>query len=281
MERVSGQTYDAYVQEHILGPLQLNHTRTVLPEDQYGSSLAIGYSALDRQGERPPVNLFQARGIKAAAGFSSNVLDLGKFASWQFRLRDTTRAEILKPATLKLMQQVHFMDPNWKTSWGLGFRVYKGPNGSTWVGHGGSCPGYRSALELDLKNKRAYAVMINAGGTNPNHYLNAIPGILNKVKTGKKTDSKVNFEDYTGLYDARPWGSEEYLGSWEGQLLMLSLPSRTPADNLTLFKHIEGDTFRRVLDDGELGEAVAFERDAQGRVYRYSQHVNYTYRMKK
>ncbi|MEZ2416233.1 serine hydrolase domain-containing protein [Muriicola sp. E247] len=280
VEQVSGQTYDDYVQEHILTPLQMGNTRTELPENLYGSSLAIGYSALDREGERPKVNFFQAKGIKAAAGFSSNVLDLGKFASWQFRLRDTTTAEILKPATLKLMQQVHFMDPNWRSSWGLGFVVYKGASGSTWVGHGGSCPGYRSTLQLDLKNKRAYAVMINAGGTNPNRYSSGIYGILNKVKSGKKADTDIKFEDYTGYYDARPWGSEEYIGSWEGQLMMINLPSRTPADNITLYKHIEGDTFRRVRDDGELGETVVFERNAEGKVYRYTQHGNYVYKMK-
>ncbi|QBA64607.1 serine hydrolase domain-containing protein [Muriicola soli] len=276
---VSGQSYDDFVQEHILTPLQMGNTRTTLPENLYGSSLAYGYSAINRQGERPQVNFFQAKGIKAAAGFSSNVLDLGKFASWQFRLRDTTTAEILKPATLKLMQQVHFMDPNWRNSWGLGFVVYKGAGGSTWVGHGGSCPGYRSTLQLDLKNKRAYAVMINAGGTSPNRYSNGIYGILNKVKSGKKADSDIKFEDYTGYYDARPWGSEEYIGSWEGKLMMINLPTRTPADNITLYKHIEGDTFRRIRDDDELGETVVFERNAEGKVYRYSQHGNYVYKM--
>ncbi|NER10791.1 CubicO group peptidase, beta-lactamase class C family [Muriicola jejuensis] len=280
VEQVSGQSYSSYVQEHILTPLQLDHTRTNLPKDLYGNKLAIGYSALNRKGDRPPVNFFQANGIQAAAGYSSNVLDLGKFASWQFRLRDTTAAEILKPATLKLMQQVHFMDPNWKNSWGLGFVVYKGANGTTWVGHGGSCPGYRSTLQLDLKNKRAYAVNINAGGTNPNKYSSGIYAILNKVKSGKSANSDIPFEDYSGHYDARPWGSEEYIGSWEGQLLMVNLPSGDPADDISLFKHVDGDTFRRVRDDGELGETVVFERNAEGKVYRYKQHGNYTYKKK-
>ena len=121
---------------------------------------------------------------------------------------------------------------------------------------------------------------INAGGTNPNRYVRGLYGILNKVKTGKKEQGEIPFQDYTGLYDARPWGSEEYIGSWEGQLLMINLPTDTPADDITLFKHVEGDTFRRVLDDGELGETVVFERDAKCKVYRYMQHGNYTYKMK-
>ncbi len=281
VEEVSGMTYEAYVQQYILSPLALADTRSEMPKTLYGKQLAIGYNALNRRGERPPVQFFQANGITPAAGFTSNVVDLGKFASWQFRLRDTTVTEILAPATLRLMHQVHFTDPGWKTTRGLGFGVYKGPNGTTWVGHGGSCPGYRSTLQLDLKNKRAYSVMINAGGTNPNRYSNGIYGILNKVKKGKNETENIQLQDYVGHYDARPWGSEEYIGVWEGQLVMLSLPARDPAEGMTLYKHIDGDTFKRLRDDGELGESVVFQRDAQGNVISYSQHDNFTRRISK
>lgn len=281
VEQVSGMSYEAYVQQHILDPLVLGNTRAEMPKAMYGKDLAIGYSALNRQGERPAVNYFQANGITPAAGFTSNVLDLGKFASWQFRLRDSTINEILAPATLKLMQQVHFSDPGWKTTWGLGFVVYKGPNGTTWVGHGGSCPGYRSTLQLDLKNKRAYSVMINAGGTNPNRYSSGLYAILNKVKTGKKDSVSVNLQEYVGYYNALPWGSEEYIGAWEGQLVMMYLPTREPVEAMTLFKHIEGDTFKRVRDDGELGETVVFQRDSRGKVISYTQHNNTSERISK
>ena len=278
---VSGMPYEAYIQQHILTPLALADTQADMPKALYGNKLAIGYSAVNRKGERPRVNYFQAKGITAAAGFSSNVLDLGKFASWQFRLRDTTTTEILAPATIKLMQQVHFTDPGWETTWGLGFVVNKGPNGTTWVGHGGSCPGYRSTLQMDLKNKRAYVVMINAGGTNPGRYSRGLYGILNKVKSGKKADSTVNLQDYVGHYDQRPWGSEEYIGTWEGKLVMLNLPTADPAKGMTFYKHIDGDTFKRIRDDESLGETVVFLRDAQRKVISYSQHNNFTRRMSK
>ena len=41
---------------------------------------------------------------------------------------------------------------------------------------------------------------------------------------------------------------------------------------MTFFKHIDGDTFRRVRDDGELGETLTFERDANNNIIQYSQH---------
>ena len=271
--------YETYVAENILKPLGLTDTRTELPEALYGSELAFGYNALDRSGNRDKLNFFQANGIMPAAGFSSNVTDLGKFASWQLRLRDTTTTEVLKPSTLKLMQQVHFTDPNWKTTWGLGFVVYKGSNGNTWVGHGGSCPGYRTALQIDLKRKLAFSVMINASATNPGKYINGINGIISKVKETEKTDESeqpVDLSEYTGYYNTKPWWSELYIGTWGDKLVTLNLPADDPAEAMTMYKHIAGDTFRKIREDKELGETLTFERDAAGKIIRYKQHGNYS-----
>ncbi|MGB5360818.1 MAG: serine hydrolase domain-containing protein [Eudoraea sp.] len=254
VEQVSGISFTTYVEEQIIKPLQLNDTRTQLPENLYGSQLAIGYSSLNRQGQRQKVKLFQANGIGAAAGFSSNVLDLGKFASWQFRLMDSTITEIIKPSTLKYMQQVHWTDPDWKTTWGLGFSVYKGSDGTKWVSHGGSCPGYRSGIQINPKSKMAYTVMINANGTNPHKYAIAMHAILNKVKDESKKSkvvetSKIDLTDYTGYYSNQPWGSESYISSWEGKLVLLRLPSQSPAKSMVFLKHVQGDRFQKIRKD--------------------------------
>lgn len=279
VEEISGMPYDEYIQENILKPLGLNDTRTELPEDLYGTELAIGYSAKTRIGLREKVNFFQANGITPAAGFSSNVQDLGKFASWQFRLRDSTITEILKPSTLRYMQNVHWTNPDWKTTWGLGFSVYKGADGNTWVGHGGSCPGYRSSLQIDLKNKRAFSVMINANGTNPSKYINGIKGIINKVKPTKKeksSEEKKNLQEYVGYYSNIPWGAEEFISTWNGKLVSLGLPSENPGNAMTFYKHIEGDTFRRIRSNEELGETLVFERDKNGNIIQCKSHGNYS-----
>ncbi len=284
VEEVSGVPYDEYVRQSILEPLSLSNTQTKLPEQLYGTDLAIGYSALTRTGDREKVNLFQAKGIAPAAGFSSNVLDLGKFASWQFRLRDSTITEILKPSTLKYMQNVHWTDPDWNTTWGLGFVVFKGPNGNTWVGHGGSCPGYRSSLQLDLKREMAFSVMINASGTNPGKYIRGINSIISKVtppKNEDETPEKVDLSEYAGYYSPMPWWSEEYITTWNGKLVSIPLPSEKPGEAMTFYKHIEGDTFRRIRDDDELGETMVFERDKKGKIIQYKQHGNYSKRLNK
>lgn len=284
VEQVSGIPFTDYVEQNIIEPLQLQDTRTQLPENLYGSQLAIGYSSLNREGQRKKVKLFQANGITAAAGFSSNVLDLGKFASWQFRLLDSTITEIIKPSTLKYMQQVHWTDPDWKRTWGLGFAVSKGSDGTKWVSHGGSCPGYRSGIQLNPKSKMAYAVMINANGTNPHKYAREMHAILKKVKkptsAGADKSPKKDLSEYTGYYSDQPWGSESYISTWEGKLVILSLPATSPSKSMVFFKHIEGDRFQKIRKDNEPGEMIIFERDTSGKITRYSQHGNYSNKMK-
>ena len=99
VEEVSGETFEDYVKTNILSKLGLEDTRSTMPKSLHGSQLAIGYGPLSREGKRKEFNLFNANGVEAAAGFSSNVVDLGKFAAWQFRLRDSTITEILKPTS--------------------------------------------------------------------------------------------------------------------------------------------------------------------------------------
>lgn len=277
VEEVSGISFEEYVSKNILVPLGLSDTRTELPESLYGKKLAIGYGALTREHKREKINLFQANGIRPAAGFSSNVINLGNFASWQFRLMDSTITEILKPSTLKYMQRVHWTDPDWKTTWGLGFKVYKDSDGNTWIGHGGNCPGYRSALLLNPKNKLAYSVMINANGTNPVKYVYGINKILSKVKVpNEKDSSKVkDLKEYVGYFTDQPWEAEIYIGTWQGKLVTFSLPSNSPWESLTFFKQIDGDTFQRIRDDKELGETLVFERDENGEIIRFKRHGNY------
>jgi len=272
---VSGMPYQKYIEENILKPLRLANTRTKLPESMWRGELATGYTALKRDRTRSMLPLFQAEGIAAAAGFSSTVEDLARFASWQFRLLEKGGEEILKASTLREMQRVHWVDPDWKTTWGLGFSVRE-VDGKTMVGHGGSCPGYRSTLNIDTHKKQAFIVMINAQGVSPGKYATGMRDILKKATDkGEGEKAEVDLEAYAGHYNAQPWWGETAVLPWQGKLAVFGLPSENPAEDLTLLKHIEGDTFRRLRKDETLGEEVVFDRDKTGKVVRMWQHSNY------
>jgi CubicO group peptidase (beta-lactamase class C family) len=276
VEKVSGKKYNDYVNEKIIKPLQLNATHPYLPKDEWGKKMAIGYSAMTREGNREPVALFDARGITAAAGFSSTVEDMSLFASWQFRLLEKGGAEIINSSTLKEMHRVQWMDPDWTTSWGLGFSVSKQGN-VTMVGHGGSCPGYRSTLQMDPKEKMAFSVMINAGGESPEFFAREIRELIAKIPKEKQTlKAGVDLNKYSGYYSSQPWGSEFMIMPWYGDLAIVDLPASNPDEAMTVVRHSEGNKFKRVRSDKTLGEEIIFETDASGKVIRMQRHSNYS-----
>jgi len=285
VEELSGMPYEDYIKQEILGPLDMQDTRTFLPEDQYGTDLAIGYSALDREGNRDKVNFFQARGIMPAAGFTSNVTDMAKFASWQFRLLDSTSAEILKSSTLKQMHNVHWIDPDGENTWGLGFGIVKTPDGEKGVGHSGGCPGYNTLFSTIPAKKRAYAVFTNGLNTNRTGYARGMQSLLEKYKKEAKKDSEQeevpDLDEYEGYYHMLPWQPEVYLASWHGKLVLLGLPNENPAESMVELKYMEKDLFRRIRADEKLGETYEFIRNEDGAIEKFKRHNNYFSRINK
>jgi CubicO group peptidase (beta-lactamase class C family) len=269
VEQVSGMPYAEYVQRHILDPLKLVDTRTHLPVELLGTRLATGFGSIKRDGTRDVVRPFDTRGFAPAAGFTSTVEDLARFASWQFRLLKGGKAEVLRPSTLREMHRVHWTNPDGKITWGLGFGVAR-DGSTTVVSHAGSCPGYRSALALVPKDGLAFIVLSNAM-IDPASYSRPMRQLLAKAKAPKPVSAgkpRPDLEAYAGYYQSQPWGSESVIVPWGDRLAILGLPNRDPAGNLDLFEHIAGDTFRAVRDDETLAEEVVFVRGPEGNVIR-------------
>ncbi|WP_369026323.1 serine hydrolase domain-containing protein [Qipengyuania sp. RANM35] len=274
VEAVSGTPYADYVRANILAPLGLKDTRPNLPKDLYGKQMAVGWGALKPDGTRPEIGPFDTAGITPAAGFTSSVNDLARFASWTFRLAKSGKAEVLRPSTLREMERVHYVSPDWNTSWGLGFAV-RNQNGTTVVGHGGSCPGYRSALRIAPSEEMAVAVAINAMD-NPDAIAGNIAALIQARGAAANYDpvEGVTLEDYAGVYDAQPWTAEFMAIPWAGGLIQIDRDSTEPADRIYRLKPLAKDRFQVVSDKGELRDTVTFERDASGKVVALVQHSN-------
>ena len=271
---VSGRTYTDYVTEKILEPLGLDNTRPYFPNDLHGTQLAIGHSARDRNGDREVVPCFDTKAITPAAGFTSSVRDLASFAAWQFRLLGGGRSEVLSASTLREMHRVHWIDPDWRTSWGLGFTAERSGN-STLVGHGGACPGYLTDLVLDPKNKLAAIVMINACGRSPDAYSRRVLSMLKNALDQAKDPVKgaPDFSDYVGYYDIKPWSGELFIFPWLDQLAATSFPTANPMQEFFKLSPDGADSFRRIRKNEEgLGEAYHFNRNADGQVESLTRH---------
>lgn len=275
----SGTPYDQYVRANILEPLALKSTTTEMPEAERGKRLATGYTALDREGKRVPTPFFQARGIGPAAGFASTAEDLGRFASWQFRLLRKGGTEILKATSLREMQRVHWIDPDFEMMRGLGFNVIR-RDAKVFVGHDGACPGYRTSLLLMPAEQLGIAFLSNGMGVDSVGYAMDIYDIVAPaVRAAMKDPEKAKPADstlrkYAGTYNAEPWNGEAAVVPWEDGLALLFLPTDEPVKDLIRLKKTGENTFRRIRKDETLGEEVVFEMGADGRAIRFTRHSN-------
>ena len=276
---VSGQDYHERVQAEILAPLGMADTYSDIPGAEWGEQMALGYSALQRDGTRERIPLFQAHGIAPAAGFASTVPDLARFASWQFRLLGSDTEEVLRSSTLREMQRVQWMDPDWETTRGLGFGTWKSDD-HVFVGHGGACPGYYSQFLLVPKHKLGVIVLASAMSTPVGFYAEkAADLIVPAIEAATDSPDDIPERDpdldrYVGIYDSS-WGQTAIL-RWEDGLAVLGLGTRNPKKSLFQLEKVDEHTFRRVRkDDESLGEEFFFEVDDEGNVTRFLQHSNW------
>lgn len=276
----SGMPYADYVRENILGPLKLTSTTPEMPEPERSKRLATGYTALDREGRRKPLPFFKANGIAPAAGYASTAGDLGRFAAWQFRLLGRGGSEILKATTLREMQRVHWIEPDFETVFGLGFAIRRNDS-KIFVGHGGSCPGYRTELLLMPEEKVATVFLANAQGVDSWQWARRLydivaPAVRDAVKEpGKGKTPDPELRKYAGTYGGQPWAGEIAVLPWEDGLAMLELPTMEPVKDLVKLKKTGENTFRRIRKDEKLGEEVVFEMGPDGKPIRFTHHSNY------
>ncbi|MGW8282258.1 MAG: serine hydrolase domain-containing protein [Gemmatimonadota bacterium] len=278
---LSGESFADYMLSRILDPIGMSDTWPDIGEYPFPDRLAVGYSALRRDGTRKRLPPFAPEGISPAAGFASTAEDLARFASLQLQVLGQGRNPVLSGNTLREMQRVHWMDPDWKTSRGLGFGVYRS-EGETYVGHSGSCPGYETTIQLYTPNRTAAVVLMNSNGVNPSAMAlemlrivdTAVPGVIGGRESEAQDSAATpnvpaampeEFQRFVGAYDETPWGGESAVVPWKGGLAILWLPTMSPLDDLT---------FRRVRDDGDLGEAYEFMESGSGQVTGLRYHSN-------
>jgi hypothetical protein len=167
-----------------------------------------------------------------------------------------------------------------KTLWGLGFQVWRDGD-KNFVGHGGSCPGYRTQLLIQPEEGIATVFLTNAQGVparrwTQNLYDIVAPAVKEAKKnpTGAKTPD-ASLRRYAGSYDDQPWSGETVVVPWGDGLAMLPLPSTNPMEDLLKLRKTGENTFRVVRkEDDSLGEEVVFEMGPDGRANRFTRHSN-------
>ena len=123
VERISGIPYEEYVQEHVLGPLQMNDTRYVVKEEDLGRFSAAYQRTGEGQLTQMPDSSAHAFNLKkwpltpGGFGLTSTLDDYMTFARMLVNEGTLDGTTILKPETVKLMATNHLPDSVTERSW--------------------------------------------------------------------------------------------------------------------------------------------------------------------
>ena len=269
VEAASGEPYAEYIARHILAPLGMTSTRVIPPTDM--PSLAIGYGRRMPGKPRRVEPFFNGAYMIPASNLASTVEDLAKYASLQFRTGPAGGAQILKGSTLAEMQRIHWLQPDWKSGWGLGWGISRRDD-LTRVGHGGSVPGHRTQISFAPAEKFAVIALTNSEDGRQSLYVNQAYAIVRPaIAKAVAAEATVPTADpawnkYVGVYT---WEDEEiHVAVLDGRLTMFDPAEDNPWESRVTLEPVSGNVFKQKGGDA-VGETVTFILDASGKVVRY------------
>lgn len=276
----SDMSYEKYITENILKPLDMASSSVFLTEKDK-EKLTVPYSHRFPDGSRRIMPFTDSKGIAPAANITSNIEDMSKYISLQFRKGRKGGKQILDSYTLEDMQRVQWLNPNWTSGYGLGFRVWK-QGDFTVVGHGGWVAGNRSQISFIPKEKIGVVVLTNADDVSPAFFAKKILELMIPVIKGAVTPQNPvekadpSWNKFVGIYTDPSWFDTEVL-IYNNQLVMNSYsipPEDTPDSEIKVLTPVGVNTFRMSGPNGN-GELVVFEIDSNDKVIRIKVGENY------
>ncbi|CAN5903943.1 hypothetical protein BH11GEM1_BH11GEM1_27750 [soil metagenome] len=267
IEQVSGERWADYVARNIFQPLDM----TASSVDRNVAGLTVPYARRMPDGTREVLPFVDARGMAAATGITSNVTDMAKFVSAQFRAGPRGGRQIVSAGSLREMHRVRSVEENWTSGTGLGFDISRIKD-RTYVGHGGGYPGNTTQTLIQLDDKVGVIVLTNTNDSNPFDIARQLMATVGEAvaKAFPVKPATVAWDPswarYAGLYRGRGGDSQIVLLN---QRLVLVTPNATNVDNPIALEPLGGGRFRFVAPTGGgvVGEVVRFV-EASGRPMR-------------
>jgi CubicO group peptidase (beta-lactamase class C family) len=174
VQRVSGEPYDQYIEQHIFVPLDMTHSTTRQPlPGQFAADVSKCY--LRGSGPAQP---FEIVGPGPAGALSSSAQDMAHFMIAHLQDGEYRGQRILQPATAQLMHNSPLNDVPPLNSMELGF-FQTSVNGRDIIGHLGDTECFHTALHLFMKENVGLYVSFNSAGNLGDHLLALRSAVLN------------------------------------------------------------------------------------------------------
>jgi CubicO group peptidase (beta-lactamase class C family) len=262
VEKVSGERWADYVERHIFKPLNMNDSTV----DRNVPGLAVPYGRRMPDGTREVLPFVDARGMASATGVTSDVADMAKFISAQFRRGPRGGAQIVSSGSWREMLRVRSVEENWSYGTGLGFDM-KRVKDKTYIGHAGGYPGNTTQTLIQLDDKVGVIVLTNTNDSNPSDIAQQLMATVGEA-AAKAAASKpapvawdAAWERFAGLYRGR-FGDQQVV--LLNQKLIIITPNAPNLDNSVTLEPLGGGRFRFAAPTGgaAVGEVVRFVEES-------------------
>ena len=265
VEKVSGERWSVYVERNIFKPLGMDASSV----DRDISGLAVPYGRRMPDGTREVLPFVDSRGMAAATGLTSNVEDMAKFISAQFRRGPRGGAQIVSSGSWREMLRVRSVEENWTAGSGLGFDV-KRVKDRTYIGHGGGYPGNTTQTLIQLDDKVGVIVLTNTNDSNPSDIAQQLMASVGQAtaKAANSASAKPAtiewdpaWERFAGLYRGRNGDQQVVLLN---KKLVIINPNGPNLDDPVTLEPLGGGRFRFVAPTGGgvVGEVVRFVEES-------------------
>jgi CubicO group peptidase (beta-lactamase class C family) len=160
VQRVSGEPFEQYVQNHIFKPLKMTHSSFYQPiQKELAGFVSEGYRG---DTTKKPVG-FEMLNPVGAGGLSSTAADMGRFGQALLNGGELEGARILKPETLAQMWTPQFRASEQMPPICMGF-YQDWRNGLRWIGHEGDLIAFHSLFFVEPAQKIVLFVSYNSAG---------------------------------------------------------------------------------------------------------------------
>lgn len=160
VQRVSGQPFEQYVEQHIFAPLKMVQSTFYQPPPASLRRLPSEGYPTDTQ--KPPIG-FEIFKPAPAGGVSSTAADMGRFGQALLNGGELDGSRILKPETLAAMWTPQFRSSDQLPPIGMGFyQVWR--NNLRWIGHEGDLIAFHSLFMLEPSQKLLLFISYNSAG---------------------------------------------------------------------------------------------------------------------
>jgi CubicO group peptidase (beta-lactamase class C family) len=165
VQRVSGQPFEQYVEQHVLLPLKMVHSTFYQPPP--ASLRRLPSEGYPTDTEKPPIG-FEIFNPVPAGGISSTAADIGRFGQALLSGGELDGNRILKPETVQAMWTPQFRSSDQMPPICMGFyETWR--NDLRWIGHEGDLVAFHSLFMLEPSRKLLLFISYNSasGGGKP------------------------------------------------------------------------------------------------------------------